>query len=106
MTEEERILAYAACRELRRLYEAYQFAAQAHRLVLARAAEAEEARAEQSAAASPVGPRLRSPDERLALFLDLTGRDLVAAQTEAVFARRSEQLRRRMLGLRGFGTAA
>jgi hypothetical protein len=91
MTEDEIIVAYAACRGLRQVYDAYQFASRAHRLVLSRLAEG-----------AATHPRPVSEEERLRRELELSSRYLLATQADATFGRRSDQLRDRMLILRGF----
>ena len=90
MTDDE-VVAYAACRDLRQLYEAYRAASRAHLLVLRRID-----------AGAAFSDRARTADERLRQQLALTERAALAGQTEAALARRSDQLRDRMLELRGF----
>jgi hypothetical protein len=91
MTEDEIVMAYAACRDLRQVYEAYRFASRAHRLVLYRLVEG-----------AATNPRPISNDDRLRRGLELSSRYLLATQADATFGRRSDQLRDRMLILRGF----
>jgi hypothetical protein len=90
MDDDEAALAYAACRDLRALYEAYRATSRAHLLVLRRVD-----------AGAAFSDRPRTADERLRQQLALAERAALAGETEAVFARRSQQLRDRMLELSG-----
>ncbi|MCX4240480.1 hypothetical protein [Paraliomyxa miuraensis] len=84
MTTDEAIIAHAAARRLRALYDAYRASSRAHALVLRRLAE-----------------RLQADDPRFeARSRELLERVALSRQTDLAFAIRSEHVRRRLLRLR------
>jgi hypothetical protein len=87
--DDERVLAYIAARDLAALYDAYRASSRAHLLVLLRIGAALNADPDPSM------------QERLDTRIDLVRRGALARETDAVFAVRVEQLRHRLLELRG-----
>lgn len=86
--DDDSVEAYAACRDLRALYETYQAAARAHLLVLGRIAGGERR--------SP-----RAGTEAWARNQQVIRRRTAQAQeTGVVYGIRAEQLRRRLLEIR------
>lgn len=87
--DDDSVAAYAAARELRALYAAYRATSRAHVLVLRRMAAGLEADA------------TTAREERERARQEIVRRTARARETEVVFGIRADQLRRRLLELRG-----
>lgn len=86
--DDDSVVAYAACRDLRALYETYQASARAHAMVLARMAAGE--------ARSPrAGTEAWTRNQQV-----IARRHALARESDLVYGLRAEQLRRRLLEIR------
>jgi hypothetical protein len=85
--DDQTVTAYTALQELRFLYDAYRASSRAHVMVLQRIE-------------SGLGDRRMTGEERNRTRLELIRHASLASETDAVFAIRAEQVRRRLLELR------